>query len=166
MNPEVIESIHSTLLKCGIAHRDPIKTGSSAVYLSTGDKVTVISHYVDESDNFYIVRMPDGSIRDTTHDRLIIPTMSNHSEEATLSDLLLSHFREHRTPNTKIGLLNYLRKVMLPLPSYECPVCLDDTITQETLLLTCGHTICGKCEPLLKGKCPICRGRFAAKDIF
>ena len=72
MNPEEIESIHSVLLKCGITYRDPIKTGSSAVYLPTGDKVAVISHYVDESDNFYIVRMPDGSIRDTTHNRLVV----------------------------------------------------------------------------------------------
>ena len=92
--------------------------------------------------------------------------MSNHSEVPTLSSQLLSHFREHHPPNTKKGLLNYLKLVMLPLPVYECPVCLDDTTTPETRLLPCGHTVCGKCMPLLKRKCPLCRERFAAKDVF
>ena len=90
MNPEEIESIHSALLKCGITYRDPIKTGSSAVYLPTGDKVAVISHYVDESDNFYIVRMPDGSTRDTTHNRLIV----SHNDAHKTMELMFQLRRE------------------------------------------------------------------------
>ena len=55
--------------------------------------------------------------------------------------------------NTKKG------KIHIKFHEHECPVCLDEFINKNTIVLKCNHAICEKC--LIKcEKCPICRLNF------
>ena len=90
MNPDEIERVHNILQMCGITDNEPIKVGSSAIYLPSGQKVGVVTHFEDDSDHFYSVRMPDGTIRDTTHNRLIV----SHNEARKTMELMFQLRKE------------------------------------------------------------------------
>lgn len=51
--------------------------------------------------------------------------------------------------------------------STSCPVCLNDLLTSETLLMRCGHLGCGTClraleEVVEDARCPTCRANFVS----
>eukprot|EP00746_Dinoflagellata_sp_MGD_P086953 gnl/MRDRNA2_/MRDRNA2_34476_c0_seq1.p1 gnl/MRDRNA2_/MRDRNA2_34476_c0~~gnl/MRDRNA2_/MRDRNA2_34476_c0_seq1.p1 ORF type:complete len:454 (+),score=59.24 gnl/MRDRNA2_/MRDRNA2_34476_c0_seq1:119-1480(+) len=46
----------------------------------------------------------------------------------------------------------------------QCPVCLD-AFEDPQVLAGCGHSFCLRCVRGLNGRCPVCRGRFAANGV-
>lgn len=58
--------------------------------------------------------------------------------------------------NEELSVLNEsIKEVMSLKDSSTCSVCMETRV--EYFMNPCGHTLCGKCKGILKGKCHYCR---------